>query len=234
MPTVSSSYSTLDYWSRLAARLHYPSRAVFKLKQIDEKLFQSRLFFPHSRVLDLGSSPGSWAKYAAERAPHGFVYGVDLNCMAIAAAHKRFPFPSNYYYKQADIYALSPSSFKQRFHVLLSDLAPATSGDHLRDSRECAALAWRATELAQKLLIETDPTLVVSEASKYNSVHSIDRLKENPHGVFITKIFEGKHSEQLIRDIENIFHSVKVYKPPASRSESKETYIIAQKLKEKK
>ena len=124
----------------------FVARAVYKLKEIDEKY---RLFKEGQRVLDLGCSPGSWLQYIASRVgPRGLVLGVDLVLPAIelapplcfmAGAVGSLDFRA--------VAAISPY-----FDAVVSDLAPKTTGVRAVDQQRSLELAWQAWEVAQKLL----------------------------------------------------------------------------------
>jgi 23S rRNA (uridine2552-2'-O)-methyltransferase len=124
----------------------FVARAVYKLKEIDEKY---RLFKEGQRVLDLGCSPGSWLQYIGSRVgPRGLVLGVDLTLPAIelapplgfmAGAVGSLDFRA--------VAAISPY-----FDAVVSDLAPETTGVRAVDQQRSLELAWQAWEVAQKLL----------------------------------------------------------------------------------
>jgi 23S rRNA (uridine2552-2'-O)-methyltransferase len=124
----------------------FVARAVYKLKEIDEKY---GLFKEGQRVLDLGCSPGSWLQYIASRVgPRGLVLGVDLALPAIelapplcfmAGAVGSLDFRA--------VAAISPY-----FDAVVSDLAPNTTGVRAVDQQRSLELAWQAWGVAQKLL----------------------------------------------------------------------------------
>jgi 23S rRNA (uridine2552-2'-O)-methyltransferase len=124
----------------------FVARAVYKLKEIDEKY---RLFKAGQRVLDLGCSPGSWLQYIASRVgPHGLVLGVDLAPLAIEVAP-----PLDFISGEVGsldleaVAAISPD-----FDAVVSDLAPKTTGTRAVDQERSLELAFTAWELAQKFL----------------------------------------------------------------------------------
>jgi 23S rRNA (uridine2552-2'-O)-methyltransferase len=124
----------------------FVARAVYKLKEIDEKY---RLFQEGQRVLDLGCSPGSWLQYLASRVgPRGLVLGVDLALPAIELA------PPLSFMAGAvgslDFNAVAAVS--PYFDAVVSDLAPKTTGVRAVDQQRSLELAWQAWEVAQKLL----------------------------------------------------------------------------------
>ena len=143
-----------DYYRSLARTEGYVARAVYKLKEVDEKY---HLMKPGSRVLDLGCSPGSWLQYIASRVgPGGLVVGVDAAPLAIAVVP-----PLDFVQGEITsldletIIALSPT-----FDVVLSDLAPKTTGIRQVDQQRSLELASLAWEWARRLLREGGHFLV--------------------------------------------------------------------------
>lgn len=182
-----------DHFGKRAREEGYPARSVYKLQQIDRKL---RLFRSGQRVLDLGAAPGSFSLYAAERVgAKGQVIGVDLQPVAIAA-------PPQVRFIQLDVAALDASTLGDAapFDIVLSDMAPHTSGQRHRDqfaSFELYMLALR-----------------VAEAMRAQSC------------VFVGKIFQGPQLAQAREATARAFGRARIVKPEASRSESPEIFII--------
>jgi len=175
----------------------YVARAVYKLKEIDEKY---RLFQVGQRVLDLGCSPGSWLQYAASRVgPTGLVVGVDLTPPAIQVAPPLYFLPGDLASLDlAAITALSPY-----FDVVLSDLAPKTTGMRPVDQQRSLELAFQAWDLARNLL--------------------------RPGGHFLVKIFTGPDSPALAAVLQAAFSICRHVKPAGSRSASREIYLLCLK-----
>lgn len=186
-----------DYWSKLAKQQGYPARSVFKLKEIDHRF---HLLRPGARVLDLGCSPGSWSQFAAERVgPQGFVLGLDLQPLPWA-----LPLPPHVTILRQDVLHWKPhASFNNSFDVLLSDMAPSTSGIGSVDAAASAELCEAALGLAQQVL--------------------------KPNGSLVMKIFHGSSFAPLLRQVQQGFLSTKTIKPEATRGESIETFIVAQR-----
>jgi 23S rRNA (uridine2552-2'-O)-methyltransferase len=139
-PGVPDSY-------RLKAKAQgFVSRAVFKLKAIDEK---HSLFKAGQRVLDLGCSPGSWLQYIGARVgPQGVVVGVDLQPLEIEATPPL-------YFVCGDVASLDLGALKAispYFDAVVSDMAPKTTGIREVDQERSLALARRALEYAQELV----------------------------------------------------------------------------------
>ncbi|OPX20768.1 MAG: hypothetical protein BZ151_01945 [Desulfobacca sp. 4484_104] len=184
----------VDHYARQARHQHYVSRAVYKLKAIDEKY---QLFGPGQQILDLGCSPGSWLQYLGPRVgPTGLVVGIDRQPLAINIAPPLYFVPGDL----EDLDLKQVKSISPNFDAVLSDMAPATSGirdvDHQR-SMHLASLAWR---WAQELL--------------------------RPGGHFLVKVFEGPDFPELVKEVRPQFSRTHIVKPAASRSESREIYLL--------
>jgi len=188
-----------DKWAKKAKEKGYPARSVFKLMEIQEKY---KIIQKGDIILDLGASPGSWSKYALSIVGEkGKVIGIDI--LPIKINHP------NFYFLQKDVFELEENDFKnlgiEKVDVLLSDMAPKTTGDKFGDHVRSVRLAEKALEIAKNY------------------------LKEG--GSFIVKVFEGEKIPILKKQIEKYFKSVKFFKPKSSRKESKEIFIIAQGFK---
>ncbi|HKP56929.1 MAG TPA: RlmE family RNA methyltransferase [Polyangiales bacterium] len=181
-----------DHFGYKAKREGYPARSVYKLEEIDKRL---KLLRRGQRVLDLGAAPGSWTMYAAERVGReGKVLGIDLN-------EARVALPPQASFRALDVFGadlateLGPGSFE----VVLSDMAPHTSGQRHRDQFHSYELYMRALEIARAVLV--------------------------PGGNFVGKIFQGPELEQARAATREAFSSVRTLKPEASRSESFEIFL---------
>ncbi len=190
-----------DYYSRKARQEQFASRAVYKLADIDR---QHRLLQPGQRVLDLGCAPGSWLQYVSSRVgPQGLVVGVDQHPL---------PNPPGppIVFRQADITSLPPEDLHHlsaAFDVVLSDLAPATSGIKDVDHQRSLNLARRAWEFAERLLAAG--------------------------GHFLVKVFAGPDFSAFVAAIKPHFQKVVLIKPTASRKESREIYVLGYQKKAK-
>ena len=180
---------------RLRARAEgYVSRAVYKLKAIDEKY---HLFRSGQRVLDLGCSPGSWLQYIGARVgPQGLVVGVDLITPRIDLSPPLYFLKGDFLSLAADtVKAVSPA-----FEVVVSDLAPKTTGVRQVDQERSLELARRAWELARELL--------------------------QPGGHFLVKVFEGPDTAGLVALLKKNFRQCHRLKPAGSRRASVELYLL--------
>jgi 23S rRNA (uridine2552-2'-O)-methyltransferase len=183
-----------DSYRHQARAEGFVSRAVYKLKAIDEKY---RLFRPGYRVLDLGCSPGSWLQYIASRVgPEGLALGVDVAGVKVPLAHPL-------YFVPGDILSIDLEAIRAQspyFEVIVSDLAPRTTGVKGVDQQRSLELAQQAWAVAQKLLVRG--------------------------GHFLVKIFEGPDTGVLIAQLKKAFKQCHRLKPAGSRPASKEYYLL--------
>lgn len=185
-----------DYYFRKAKAENYPARSVYKLKEMDAKY---KILRPGQKVLDLGAAPGSWTLCAAEKVGRqGKVVACDLN-----PATTSFPPQASFFVE--NVFEPSPNFTEallanSPFDVVLSDMAPFTTGSKITDQARSLDLASRALEIAEKYLAKG--------------------------GNFVVKIFMGPDIQTLLAEMRGKFSSVKTFKPKSSRSESKETYFI--------
>lgn len=179
-----------DSFGRRARRQGYPARSVYKLEEIDRR---TRILRKGQRVLDLGASPGAWTLYAAQKVgPQGRVLGLDLD------EHKS-ALPAHAEIQVADAFTVEPSSLGA-FDVVLSDMAPKTSGQRHADQYRSYELFSRALEIASAVL--------------------------RPGGSFVGKIFQGAEFEDARAAARQRFKKVRVMRPKATRTESYEVFLV--------
>jgi 23S rRNA (uridine2552-2'-O)-methyltransferase len=199
MPLPSLMREIQDHYFREAKREGYLSRAAYKLLEIDDK---KKILKPGDRVLDCGAAPGSWIQVAANRVgPRGMVVGIDLQELRHRAG-------ANVAFTRGDLCATSAEELlrltgdpSRKFDVVLSDMAPSTSGDHSADH-------FRSVQLCEAVLERCATVL-------------------RPGGNLAMKVFEGSEYPALVKRVAEQFESARGYKPKASRSESTEMYIVA-------
>ncbi len=183
-----------DHYFHKAKRDGYVARSAYKLEEIDKK---HRLLRKGNLVLDLGCSPGSWLQYAAGKVgEQGQVLGVDLQTVKLSL-------PKNVKVLQADIFEMTVKDFEMNggmVDVVLSDMAPKTTGIRDTDAQRSYALNQQVFELSGDLL--------------------------RPHGTLLVKAFQGAPLEQLRREFSSSFAQVKLCKPKSSRSESVEIFLL--------
>ena len=191
-----------DYYFLKAKQENYPARSVYKLKEMDKRF---HLFRPGLRVLDLGAAPGSWSLGAAEKiGESGLVLAADIQNTAAA-------FPENIIFMQQDVFEHSPEFAAALekygpFDIVMSDMAPFTTGNKLTDQARSCDLCMRALEIAL--------------------------LHLKPGGNFIAKIFMGPDVQEYIVTLRKYFDKVQGFKPQSSRSESKEIFYLGFGLKQ--
>lgn len=183
------------------ARLSGARRAAFKLLEMDEKLG----FLQKGRtIIDLGAAPGGWCQVATEKECP--VIAIDLLEMdelpGVTAFQMDFMDDNAPDLLKETLLKISDDG---RADMVLSDMAPNTTGhkqtDHLR-------------------------IMAVVEAAYY---FAIEVLK--PDGLFIAKVFQGGAQDTLLKEMKKSFKTVKHVKPPASRKESAEQYVVAMGFK---
>ncbi|HLN24123.1 MAG TPA: RlmE family RNA methyltransferase [Patescibacteria group bacterium] len=182
-----------------ARRQGYRSRAAFKLTQLDDRFHFLR---PGTRVVDLGAAPGGWTQVAVERVKSqttngGKVVGIDILEWDQVAGATVLV--------QDFLADEAPGMLKEAMggpaDVVLSDMAAPTTGhpptDHLRIINMCEVALYFALEVL------------------------------SPGGTFVAKVFKGGTERQLLELLKRSFETVRHAKPPASRAESAETYVVA-------
>lgn len=183
-----------DHYTRLAKKEGYPARSIFKLREIQQKY---RLIKKGDKILDLGCSPGSWLLYAAELVGNsGTVIGIDLKPVTAKL-------PANAMVHTADVFSLDENmqlKIGNGFNGLLSDLAPATTGNKVVDTARSHELCRSALDMAERLL--------------------------KPGGFFVCKVFQGADIETFVGAVKTAFVSCKIFKPQSSRKASKEIFVI--------
>ncbi len=183
-----------DHYTLKAKNDKYPARSVYKLQEIQRKF---TLIKKGGKVLDLGCSPGSWLMYASElTGGAGRVIGIDLKPVTVKLS-------SHAQALVGDILHLTPeleSAFSTGFSVVMSDMAPATTGMKDVDAARSLELCEMALMVATKRLL--------------------------PGGHFICKIFQGGDFDAYVTLVKGHFKQVKIFKPESCRKQSKEIYII--------
>jgi 23S rRNA (uridine2552-2'-O)-methyltransferase len=138
-------YAKPDRFTRAAKEAGYPARSVFKLEEIDRR---TRLLRGGQRVLDLGAAPGSWSMYAAKKiGPGGKLLAVDLEPLTATLPQQ------NAVFLQGDALSLTNDDLAiyAPYDVVLSDMAPRTTGNRVTDQSRSFDLFMRALAVAATL-----------------------------------------------------------------------------------
>lgn len=183
-----------------AQKRGYPSRAAFKLIELDEKY---KFLKPGKRIVDLGAAPGGWTKVAVERAKpggennKGIVVALDINEMepisgATVLQHD---------FLDDDAPDLLKEALGGQADIVMSDMAAPAMGHASTDHLKIMALCETALEFAYEVLA--------------------------PNGIFIAKVLQGGTENEMLAAMKKRFKTVRHVKPPASRSDSAEMYVVA-------
>lgn len=191
-------YDSNDYYTKKAKEQNYAARSVFKLEEMDQKF---KLFKNNQKVLDLGAAPGSWSQYVSKKIGEtGFLLGLDLTKITIKLPNATF-LQANLLTDDLDQICLDIGYKDSKFDVVMSDMAPKTTGIKLTDQ-------VRSLELCE---------MAVSIAGKH--------LK--PGGSFICKLFHSEDFKNFKKSLEAQYRKVDVIKPKATRQISKEIFFVA-------
>ena len=225
-----AGYDKPDFWSQKARKEGYPARSVYKLEEIDRKFGLLKPGRPavsgnpagagsaagagspavagsptpapqaHGpRVLDIGAAPGSWSLWLLRRlAGLGTLVAVDLQDLAIPTGTPGFTFIKGNIHDDAVRGALRLAG---PYDLVVSDAAPATTGNRLVDQSRSEDIVEAVIALALEVLA--------------------------PGGAFAVKIFQGGEEKRLITALKGQFSQARAFKPEACRSESFETYLVA-------
>jgi cell division protein FtsJ len=201
---ISSQKSDMYY--KKAKSLGFRSRAAFKFIQMNRKfdVYNINGRFPN-KILDLGCAPGAWIQVILKdfnnlpqkRKPKHFkIYGIDLTTI------KPFEPGEHVEFLRANLFKTKSDDFIQKnqpYNLILSDLAPKTSGD-FRDIAIQEQMVEKVIEICEKYLTK--------------------------NGNLITKIFQSESTTELKAKLEPIFNKTQLTKPKASRSSSREVYLV--------
>jgi 23S rRNA (uridine2552-2'-O)-methyltransferase len=207
-----SSYEKPDYWSLRARKEGYPARSVYKLKEMDERFGLLRPV-PGGvlRVLDLGAAPGSWSLYVLRQGAARNSVKLELTAADILPLSRQYDRGlfegERFRFVRGDITLpeiRKPLLERGPFNLIISDAAPATTGNRGVDTQRSLELAETVLDYAENLA---------------------------GGGSLVLKIFQGGDTAPVLRRIREYFKNGKSFKPQACRPESFETYYVGiQKL----
>lgn len=182
-----------DAFGARAKKEGFAARSVYKLEEIDRRV---QLLRRGMRVVDLGAFPGSWTQYAASRV------GREGHVLAVDQQDWKGGFPPQVETRAVDVLSLTPVDLggPASFDVVLSDMAPWTSGTRFVDQCRSHELYMHALELAEGTLRGT--------------------------GHFVGKIFQGPDFDEAKQKTQALFAKTRILKPEASRRESYEVFIV--------
>lgn len=185
-----------DPFTKKARRENFQARSVYKLSEIDQR---ERVLQGAKTILDLGASPGSWTEYCLQKLPQARIIAVDLSPLNVSDPRVTFLQTS------IETVDLAPILGSEMVDLVLSDMAPKTSGVHDRD----VALSF---ELA---------TLALETARRY--------LKKG--GNFVVKLFMGDSFEEFHRTLKAEFQNLRLLRPESTRKHSREIFFTGKGFK---
>jgi len=187
-----------DKYVRQSKLEGYRSRAVYKLKELDEKF---KIIKNNLNILDVGSAPGSWTQYLSEKSKGSKIMSIDLKEVDKIqdVYHVVGDFLDNKNQKMITDY------FPKKIDLVVSDMAVNTTGNKNLDSIQTGELSLTAMHFAIGML--------------------------RPKGIFLSKIFMGSTFNEIVENAKKNFKESKIFKPPSSRKDSKESFIICKNLR---
>lgn len=190
-------YNRKDSYYLKAKKEGYKSRAAYKLLELNQKY---KLIKKGDKVLDAGAAPGGWSQVALEIAGrNGKVVAVDLE--EIVGIHE-----PNFTFIHGDMRSAETINTLQAlaeggYNVVLSDMAPKTTGIRIKDHADSMELVRIALELSK---------------------HTLKK-----GGSFLVKVFDGEDRPAFVKELEKLFKQVKTIRPDATRKGSFEMYVVA-------
>ena len=189
-------YNQKDHYFLKAKKDGFRARSSYKLIEITKKY---QLIKKNDSVLDIGCAPGSWLQ-VLKKITHARIVGVDLVGIK--------PIEGVIFIQGSIEDKTVQEQLKGKFDVVLSDIAPKTSGMRERDQTLSYILSKKSFLIAKSVL--------------------------NTNGNFLVKTFQSQETQDLVKEIKPYFSFVKRYIPQSTRQGSKEIYIVATGFKEKK
>ena len=183
-----------DQFVKKAKQLGYVNRAAFKLEEIEKKY---KIIENSKEVLELGSSPGGWTQVILNYNPRTNITCFDLLEMKIIN--------QNITFYNEDFLNYDFNNLEKKFDLVLSDVAPNTSGHQSTDHLKISQLIFEI-------------------------IDRLDLLLKNK-GSFIFKIWKGQEEKEIIRKLKINFNNVEYFKPKSSRQESSEIFIVSKGFK---
>jgi len=185
------SFNPQDHYFKKAKKEGFLARSAYKLEEIQKKY---RVIRAHDTVLDLGCAPGSWSQVTLKIiGSKGRLRGIDLTAVTLKAPNAEFV--------QKNIFAMSREEFAEApYDVVISDMAPNTTGIMIRDQALSEELCLKVLELCDQVL--------------------------KPRGNMVMKLFQGGGSKEVEMAVRKRFDKMQLLKPQSTRKESKEIFVV--------
>jgi 23S rRNA (uridine2552-2'-O)-methyltransferase len=196
-----SNFKIKDHYFNKAKSENFLARSVYKLEEIDKKFKILKLGM---QVVDFGYHPGSWMQYASRViGDGGRVVGIDVR-----EVNKKLTGIKNVRVYQKDIFDiqdLKQLDVEGQFDVVLSDMAPNTTGIKSVDQERSLNLVESVFGLLPKFL--------------------------KNDGNFVIKVFDSQDAQNYLKEQKNLFKEFHYLKPKSTRSISKEFFVIGKNFK---
>ena len=183
-----------DFYVKKARKHGYLSRAAYKLIEIDKKF---NILKETNTLFEFGAAPGGWSQVALEINPKIQITAIDL--LELKINHPQITF-----YKE-DFLQFNFDKLKKNFDLILSDIAPNTTGHKSTDHLRLSSMLFDIIDTLDQVMIKG--------------------------GVFVTKIWKGSEEREMINILKKKFDEVSYFKPDSSRKDSVEIFIIAKNFK---
>ena len=183
-----------DFYVKKARKHGYLSRAAYKLIEIDKKF---NILKETNTLFEFGAAPGGWSQVELEINPKIQITAIDL--LELKINHPQITF-----YKE-DFLQFNFDKLKKNFDLILSDIAPNTTGHKSTDHLRLSSMLFDIIDTLDQVMIKG--------------------------GVFVTKIWKGSEEREMINMLKKKFDEVSYFKPDSSRKDSVEIFIIAKKFK---
>ena len=179
-----------DFYVKKAKNHGYFSRSAYKLIEIDNKF---KIIKDSTNLLEFGAAPGGWCQVALEINPKIKITAIDL--LDLKIKH------SNINFFKEDYLKFDFTTKENNYDLILSDIAPNTTGHQSTDHLRITNMLFDIIELLDKVL--------------------------NNEGAFVAKIWKGSEEKNLVNNIKKKFKHVSYFKPDSSRKDSAEIFIVA-------
>ena len=180
-----------DHYVIKAKQKGYFSRSAFKLLEIDEKY---KIIIKSNNTFEFGASPGGWSQILLEINPNIKITAIDL--LQLKFTHK------NIHFFKEDFLNFDFNKIVQNYDLVLSDIAPNTTGHKSTDHLRISNLVLNIINLLDKILLK--------------------------NGSFVTKIWKGSEEKEILKLLNKKFKNVQYFKPSSSRKDSSEIFLVAQ------
>lgn len=195
------TFKVKDFYYKKAKDENYLARSVYKLEEIDQRY---KILKKNDQVFDVGYHPGSWIQYTSNVVmPDGKVVGIDIK--PINEQLSRLPNVSVFCKDINDVQTLEELGVSTKFDVVLSDMAPNTTGMRSVDQDRSMNLVEMVFDLLPKFL--------------------------KPGGHLVIKVFESQRAQDYFKLNKNRFMEYNFLRPKSTRSVSKEYFVIAKGFK---